>query len=363
VPDEDEGASGTSGVKAGGLSWLIGAAGLTGVLVAIGYTVRFAQGDLLGVSTYDAERAGYLLAAGDFVMHTLLLLANTPLTLLTLAVGLLLILGLPSLMRHFPRLFRDPSILATGLVLLCACHIVFFVLPAEPIKNTLRESVDWNYVFRPSLVHGRTEKIWHAMVCYRLSGQNPGSGCSDTTTDESLAVLDRNYTLAVLFVFLVGAAGWHLLRFSASESKGVTAPLDRNLWVWPQRIFLTFLLLTVAAQAYLYGKTIESTEFPFGPVEFAKGTDLATASTDRPGPCQTSSNEQPNPTEVGYFVISSAGDQTVMYAPATGTVLLVRNSVIDCQNTVALKDILEERMKPSEKGGSAVSSGTSEHLQ
>ena len=147
------------------LGWLVGAAGLTGSLIALGYVVRIAQADLLGVSTYDPERAGYLLAAGDLIIHGIISLLDWP-ALVALIVGILLVLALEFGRRRSPRFYAARSFLSLAVVLFCAGHLLFFVLPTFPIRNLLFQSVCLDRQFEVSpVVHWRTEAVWKQVIC------------------------------------------------------------------------------------------------------------------------------------------------------------------------------------------------------
>jgi len=314
--------------EANRFGWLLAATGLTGTLIALGYVVRVAQADLLGVSTYDPERGGYLLAAGDLITHSVLLLLNWQ-TMVALLTAVAVVVGIQQCMRK-PR-FRDMrSFLALGVGILCALHLLFFALPTTPIKNVLFTSVCLNRSFDVSGVfRWRTEEVWKQVLCSRVSKYNLAS-CGNPSPQIYRHELDNTFTIAVLTAILLWVAGWHILRFVENAS------IERSLilWEFSRTVLITLLLALLFGLAYQYGKVVRPTEFPSAEVNFADDAALK--------PSESCDDEPLN----SFILVSDNGTDTILYRrnKCQERVWIVRNTDITIHKISALDDPLTVRI-------------------
>jgi hypothetical protein len=303
---------------------LLSAAGLTGGLVGLGYTVRFAQGDLLGVSTYDPERAGYLLAAGDLIVHTFFLMLNWP-TLVALLVGSVLVAALAFIKQSWTAAGSRRDYLALVLVALCATHLTFFVLPVVQINNLLFDKVCTDrYAAVSRLIKWRTEGVWKNIVC-SATNQYVVPSCGKQAPAAYREALDYSYTAAVLIGGILCAVGWGVFSWDLPE-QGTTETLA--LWEWSRFLLALSLLLVVVGCAYLYGKTVQSTHFPRAKIIFAKDVLVGKQAE-----------------ESSFFVIGETDQKTTLFDPDADVLWFARNSAVDIEKPNELPDLLGARVE------------------
>jgi hypothetical protein len=351
--------------KGGQLSWLLGAAGVTGALVALGYTVRVAQGDLLGVSMVDTDQASYLLTAGGFVSHTLLLLLNWR-TGLALVLGTLLVTKFDSVRRHLPSFLVRRSHLAIVWIFLCALHFLWFIRPLIPINRTLTGGIFYERNFALSkFTEWRTEQTWHEMVCSRVSKDlEPNCGSSSGQN-----ALNKRYVWAVLIAGWLWMLGWRVLSFDLPAPSKSSKASDIIPVKLSQALLIASLVVTVLGIACLYGKTmVQSTTFPAGEIGFGAGTNLTFAKDSTSGtvpensralkpnksqPAKPQENKagntatqrlkEPEPSlpSLGYgYVLAGNSVNVALYAPEYDVVLDVRTSAIDYAEPREVRDVL-----------------------
>ena len=326
------------------LGWIVSAFGITGIVVALGYTVRVAQSDLLGVSTYDSERAGYMLAAGDFIVRSCLLLLDWP-TLVTLVVGLLIVMGLEAANRRSISFWQVRSILAIGVVLLCAAQLTFFVLPVTPINNTLFDSICPGRTFDVSaLISWRTDEIWKYTLCSRVSKETLPE-CGTTAPGGYRRKLNTNYMAAILLSALVWMIGWRVLTLGPAQSSDSSRGPEPIPWVLARILLAISLLLIVVGDAYLYGKTVQSTAFPLAQIGLIKGVEVA-AATDQDADGKSNAAVKPDASrsKPELYVIASKTDNTIFYDLDNDKVLFIRNSAVNFEKTSSVSDVLLDRI-------------------
>jgi len=320
--------------KTGRIGLLLGAAGLTGVLVALGYIVRVAQGDLLGVSTYDPDRAGYFLAAGDLIIHTLLSLLDWP-ALIALIVGLALICAI-ELTRVWRPQFQDArSLIALGVGSLCAAHLFFFALPTIPINNLLFQSICPDRHFEVSKAYElRTEEVWKQVLCSRVSSATLPE-CGTRSPQKYRRDLELTFTIAVLTAGLLWVVGWRIFCFKPIRSETRLTWWSIVPWDWSRTVLATLLFLMLFGLAYQYGKTAKSTLFPVAQVEFEQITN---PSLSEPSPVR----QQPS----DFLLVSDNGTNSILYNidPTNERVWVVRDTAIKLERISSLEDILKRRI-------------------
>jgi hypothetical protein len=338
--------------------WLISAAGITGTFAALGYVVRAAQEDLLGVSTYDPNRAGYFLAAGDFIRQTVFLLLNWP-TLVAVCLTSLIISVLEIGRRRTRFVQERQSLLAIALVIACSAHLAVFVLPTGPINNVLFSSVCLkDRIFEiPSLMAGRTQTVWTNVVCSRTVKEIV-PGCGGRAPEEYTSDLRDTYVWAVLSALLLWMTGWRILGLS---KPGAAVPL--KWWSiipsdWSRALLIVSLITISFGISYLYGKTIRSTEFPVVAVDFAKdsvvagrngvGAPMAKRNSSSQQLTEESATEAMS-TKTGeaprkFYMLSDNGQTTVLYEPKNDVTWFVRNSAITAERMSSTYDLVRERI-------------------
>ncbi|HLM82219.1 MAG TPA: hypothetical protein VK302_16570 [Terriglobales bacterium] len=322
--------------KNGRFGWLLGAAGLTGVLIALGYVVRAAQSDLLGVSTYDPERAGYLLAAGDLILNTLLSLLDWP-ALVALIVGVVLVGAIELGRSRSPRFRAARSLLGLGVGSLCAVHLLFFTLPTAPISDLLipSESVCLGRQFDVSRVYRwRTDEVWKQVLCSKVSDATLPE-CSNRAPQEYRRDLELTFTTAVLAASLLWVAGWRILYFEPPQSEIGPKWWGVIPWEWSRTLLMIGLLLVLFGLAYQYGKTVKSTIALVAEVDFEEGAASKTSGAS-PEEQQTRS----------FLVVADSGTSTILYDVDIHKerVWIVRDTAIRIERVSSLEDVLKRRI-------------------
>jgi hypothetical protein len=319
--------------------WLLGAAGITGVLIALGYIVREAQGDLLGVSTYDPERAGYFLAAADLITHTILSLLDWP-ALVALVVGIALVAAVELGRSRSPRFQAARSWLALGVTCLCALHVLFFALPITPISNLLFLDVSLDRQFDASRIYEwRTEEVWKQVICSGVS-QSALKDCGNRAPQDFRRDLEFAFSAAVAIAGLLWTLAWRILCFDPPLTED--APKWRSImpWEWSRTLLITLLCLTLFGLAYQYGKTAKSRNFPDAEVDFEDAT------APKPSPPFAAPEGSTPPTSAGqaptFLIVADNGTSTILYNtdPHHERVWVVRDTDIRSERISSLKDIL-----------------------
>lgn len=247
-------------------------------------------------------------------------------TLVVLLVGLLIVIALETAKRR-TSFWHVRSILAIGIALLCAAHLVFFVLPVGPIGDILVGNICPTRRFDVSaLTSWRTNRIWNDTLCSRVSGAVLPE-CGNTAPSRYENDLNNNFTAAILLSALLWMVGWRVLTLEPAESPDSPAWPEPIPWPLARTLLAISLLLVVVGDAYLYGKTVQSTVFPLTQVDLTAG-----AAQDDDG----RSNRL-------YLIVTKA-DSTIFYDPLKDRVLFIRNSAVNSERTRSLTDVLSERI-------------------
>jgi hypothetical protein len=301
----------------------------------LGYVVREAQGDLLGVSTYDPERAGYFLAAADLITHTILSLLDWP-ALVALLAGIVVVTAI-ELGRSRSSYFRAVrSWLALGVAGLSGVHILFFALPVIPVSNLLFLNVNLNRQFDVSRIYEwRTEEVWKQVICSSVSNATL-SDCGGRAPQEYRHDLELAFGTSVAIVGLLWTAGWRILCLDSPPIAAGPKWCSVMPWEWSRTLLITLLCLTLFGLAYQYGKTAKSTTFPDAEVDFE---DAAPTAPSTPAGVEERSRS--------FLIVADNGTITILYDtnPQRERIWFVRDATIKSIRISSLDDILKRHVE------------------
>jgi len=162
-----------------GLQWLANSAGITGILIAIGYFVHSSQESFLGVSVnLENPAVTFLLDGGRFLADILVLIPSAIFSdyNILLPLATVLIAGAIVLWQRRRRRLHIPALLYLLIALLASgAELIFHDLPVLNVSDLLLVTVvkanDPIPTEVPFILRSRTEKLWHAIVCSRTSCQ------------------------------------------------------------------------------------------------------------------------------------------------------------------------------------------------
>jgi hypothetical protein len=340
--------AGQSGIEEGGgqarssarafapIQWVVTSAGLTGLLLGVGYVVRAAHGELLGIELEAAGVSDYLQTAGSFALGVALLylrlaadvwsnVAGHPLGWLgsALAVG-----GAILLLRLRGRRLRRPGPpIPFALATTAALVVVgaYWDVPVLQVKGVLLAHVECNRTWNlPDGLEHRTSQLWRNMICSRIGGPRGQAGATSGVFASCTCAAAATHDAALRAYFL-GGASWTivLVLVAASAARSVERRTNGSL---RRDATLGLLLVTCATSVtmlpYVYGKIVQSTTVPVGSVTLEGESD---------------------PTN-GYIISGGATD-LIVFVPADRSILRVPQSRVRETHLTDLADVMVERMK------------------
>jgi hypothetical protein len=188
------------------ITWLAASAGLTGTLIAVGYTAYSAHAEFLGMIVHDLTATQYLRVAGGFLLGVTLQYVTLAddvwggvATYRALAVGVLVIVGtvayivrraglrakVHAVWGRFMRLRPSICVLALSVMALSVLKAAYVDLPAAHISGVLLGTITCNKQWNlPVLIERSTTKLWHDMVCSRVVSSPTGCDCQDQATHQ-----------------------------------------------------------------------------------------------------------------------------------------------------------------------------------
>jgi hypothetical protein len=274
------------------ITWLATSAGLTGTLIAVGYTAYSAHAEFLGMIVHDLTATQYLRVAGGFLLAVTLQYVTLAgdvwdgvATYRALAVGVLVIVGtlaysvrraglrakVHAVWGRCMPLRPSIRVLALSVMALSILKAAYVDLPAAHISGVLLGTITCNKQWNlPVLIERRTTQLWHDMVCSRVVSSPTGCDCQDQATHR------RNLRLG-----FVAGVSWASLLIAASVVLGIQttrAGSHGGGGTGTARAFIMAMAvlsaINIVLVPYYYGKVLYPTTFSIGDIAGEGGTSF-----------------------------------------------------------------------------------------
>ncbi|HEV7507261.1 MAG TPA: hypothetical protein VGS07_20395 [Thermoanaerobaculia bacterium] len=326
-----------------GLQWLANSAGITGILIAIGYFVHSSQESFLGVSVnLENPAVTFLLDGGRFLADILVLIPSAIFsdynTLLPLAT--VVIAGAIVLWQRRRRRLHIPALLYLLIALLASgAELVFHDLPVLNVSDLLLVTVvkpnDPIPTEVPFILRSRTEKLWHVIVCSRTSCQGKYEDAEKFERAWFTSSLLYTITIIIVAIPLVSRL-WERRREDLSFGAQFSS---RAIAI----VVLCLVGLNVLFLPIIYARLIRPTTFP-EVLLWAKNLPPVEA-LPRINPAD--SMNQPAAARIDGFLLSY-GDVLAVYDKDDKKVWLVPKASLLAVRIATTSDILESRFSDSE---------------